>query len=90
MSCFFFFANGEEIFRPCGARALQNSMWYDYMHGHCTTWQGTSFPDSMIVMNGPSPGMLLLVLSYLFVSLTRYSPSIQNRSLDNFFTPMRR
>jgi hypothetical protein len=29
---------------------------FRYYHGHCIIWQGVSFPDGMIVLEGPFPG----------------------------------
>ena len=51
--------HGEEICRTGGAPALQNAMWNGYLHGHYIMWQGISFPDGMVVMDGPFPGKFL-------------------------------
>jgi hypothetical protein len=46
----------NEICRPGGPNAVQNAFWNGYHHGHFIIWQGISFPDGMVVMEGPEPG----------------------------------
>jgi hypothetical protein len=46
----------NEICRPVGPYAIQNAFWNRYHHGHYIIWQGVSFPDGMVVMEGPEPG----------------------------------
>jgi hypothetical protein len=46
----------NEICRPGGPNANQNAFYNGYHHGHFIIWQGISFPDGMVVMEGPEPG----------------------------------
>ena len=48
--------SAKEICRPGGPLAIQNAMWNGYHHGHFLIWQGVSFPDGMLVLEGPFPG----------------------------------
>ena len=48
--------HGQEISRVLEAGNLQNAMWNGYLHGHYIQWQGASFPDGMLVIDGPFPG----------------------------------
>ena len=48
--------HGDTICRTGEAPALQNSMWNGYLHGHQIMWLGASFPDGMVVIDGPFPG----------------------------------
>ena len=32
--------------------------YYSYHHGHFIIWQGVSFPDGMVVIEGPEPGFM--------------------------------
>jgi DDE superfamily endonuclease len=44
------------ICRPKGNDNIQNSFYNGYHHGHFIIWQGVSFPDGMIIIEGPEPG----------------------------------
>ena len=44
------------ICKPLGNNNLQNAFYNGYHHGHFIIWQGVSFPDGMIVIEGPEPG----------------------------------
>lgn len=46
----------HEICRPDGPGVVQNAFWNGYFHGHFLIWQGVSFPDGMLVLEGPEPG----------------------------------
>ena len=45
---------GLEIDRP--GNGVQNPFWNGYMHGHFLIFQGISFPDGMVVIEGTFPG----------------------------------
>lgn len=45
---------GLEIARP--GNGAQNPFWNGYMHGHYLIFQGISFPDGMVVIEGAFPG----------------------------------
>jgi nuclease HARBI1 len=45
---------GLEIARP--NNGVQNPFWNGYMHGHYLIFQGISFPDGMVVIEGAFPG----------------------------------
>ena len=45
---------GLEIARP--SNGAQNPFWDGYMHGHYIIFQGISFPDGMLVIEGAFPG----------------------------------
>lgn len=45
---------GLEIARP--GNGAQNPFWNGYMHGHYLIFQGLSFPDGMLVIEGAFPG----------------------------------
>ena len=45
---------GLEIARP--GNGAQNPFWNGYMHGHYLIFQGLSFPDRMLVIEGAFPG----------------------------------
>ena len=44
------------ICRPRGNNNMQNPYYNGYHHGHFLIWQGVSFPDGMVVIEGPFPG----------------------------------
>jgi len=46
----------NEICRPGGPNPIQNAFYNGYHHGHFIIWQGVSFPDGMVVIEGPEPG----------------------------------
>jgi hypothetical protein len=46
----------NEICRPGGNDNAQNAFYNGYHHGHFIIWQGVSFPDGMLVIEGPFPG----------------------------------
>jgi hypothetical protein len=48
----------NEICRPGGAINVQNAFYNAYHHGHYIIWQGVSFPDGMVVLEGPEPGFM--------------------------------
>ena len=54
----FAFLDGTSSFicRPGGPNAIQNAFWNRYYHGHVLIYQGVSFPDGMLVVEGPEPG----------------------------------
>lgn len=58
MSKIFGFIDGtaNRICRPSGNNNLQNSFYNRYHRGHFIIWQGISFPDGMLVVDGPEPG----------------------------------
>jgi len=58
LSRIFGFIDGtaNRIARPDGHNNLQNSFYNKYYRGHFLIWQGVSFPDGMIVIEGPEPG----------------------------------
>ena len=45
---------GLEIARP--SNGAQNPFWNGYMHGHYIIFQGISFPDGLLVIEGAFPG----------------------------------
>ena len=45
---------GLEIARP--GNGAQNPFWNGYLHGHYLIFQGISFPDGMVVIEGAFPG----------------------------------
>ena len=49
-------ATAKKVCRPGGPAAIQNAFWNGYHHGHFIIWQGVSFPDGMVVIDGPFPG----------------------------------
>ena len=46
----------NEICRPAGNNNAQNLFYNNYHHGHFIIWQGVTFPDGMVVLEGPEPG----------------------------------
>ena len=46
----------REICRPGGIGAIQNAFYNRYYHGHFLIWQGITFPDGMLVLEGQFPG----------------------------------
>jgi len=48
--------SAKEMCRPGGPPGIQNAFWNGYYHGHFLIWQGVSFPDGMLVLEGPFPG----------------------------------
>jgi hypothetical protein len=44
------------ICRPGGNQNIQNAFYNRYHHGHFIIWQGVTFPDGMVVLEGPEPG----------------------------------
>ena len=58
LSDLFAFIDGtvHEICRPDGAPHIHNAFWNGYYHGHFFVWMGITFPDGMIVLEGPLPG----------------------------------
>lgn len=44
---------GLEIARP--GNGTQNPFWNGYLHGHYLIFQGISFPDGMVVIEGACP-----------------------------------
>jgi len=49
-------ATSHKICRPDGPGAIQNAFWNGYYHGHFLIWMGLTFPDGMIVLEGPISG----------------------------------
>ena len=43
---------------PDGPGAIQNSFYNAYHHGHFLIWMGLTFPDGMLVLEGPTPGFM--------------------------------
>ena len=48
--------HAREICRPHGHNNAQNAFWNGYYHMHLILWIGLSFPDGMIVLDGPVVG----------------------------------
>lgn len=46
----------EAICRPYQHDNAQFAFFNQYHHGHFIIWQGVTFPDGMIVLEGPEPG----------------------------------
>lgn len=46
----------NEICRPTGNNNAQFPFFNQYHHGHFIIWQGVTFPDGMVVLEGPEPG----------------------------------
>ena len=77
----FFDGSGLEVARVLGQDNAQSPFWNGYMHGHFIFWQGISFPDGMVVIDGPFPGKLtyksvdyqLIVLNICFIVIYIYT-----------------
>ena len=48
--------SGLEIARPHANNNAQLPFWNGYMHGHFIIFQAASWPDGMVVLEGPFPG----------------------------------
>lgn len=47
---------GSHICRPGGPGPLQNAFWNRYFHAHILIYQGITFPDGLLIVEGPEPG----------------------------------
>lgn len=58
LSNIFGFLDGTGSFfcRPGGPNVIQNAFWNRYYKSHVLIYQGLSFPDGLLVVEGPEPG----------------------------------
>lgn len=56
VSNIFAFLDGTGLEIARRGYSAQNPFWNGYMHGHFLIFQGISFPDGMVVIEGAFPG----------------------------------